>query len=296
MLMLLGAVLALTASVELPDTAVGRDSTPAERFEAIGWGEPGTRGALGTVASVHVPDGCRFTGERGARTFMELTQNPPGLDELGVMVCSTSDAHDPSMWFVVFTYREIGYVRDDEKDALDAEAMLAAIKRGTEAANARRAEAGWERLKVIGWERQPYYDPRTNHLTYAIRGGSGSSVSINHSVRLLGRKGVMELDLVVNPEEKASALPVLDSIVAGFAFRTGQQYSEWTTGDRVADVGLTGLVVGGAAVAAAKTGLLGQLGKLVAAAGKAIVLAVIAALAGIKSLLTRRRQGDASTG
>lgn len=296
MLMLVGAVLALTASVELPDTTVGRDSTAGERYRAIPWQEAGTTGALGTVAEVRVPANCRFTGVAGTRTFMELTENTSSPGELGTLVCADSSHEEAEMWFVVFAYEDMGYVRDDERDALDADAMLASLRRGNAEGNRQRAELGWEALVLEGWDRPPFYDSRTNNLTWATRLRASEHISLNHSVRLLGRGGVMNVDLVVAPEQKAVALPVLDSTLAGFTFVHGQRYSEWRDGDKVAAVGLTGLVVGGAAVAAAKTGLLGQLGKLVAAAGKAIVLAVIAALAGIKSLLTRRRQGDASTG
>jgi uncharacterized membrane-anchored protein len=58
----------------------------------------------------------------------------PSGDELGVLACEGRGA-EASSWFVIYTYDASGFVRDDEKGALDADAILASIRRGTEAAN-----------------------------------------------------------------------------------------------------------------------------------------------------------------
>jgi hypothetical protein len=116
---------------------------------------------------------------------MELTENPSDGDELGVLL------HDDS-WFVVFTFDESGYVKDDEKDKLVADKILASIKQGTEQANEVRAERGWAAMEILGWQQAPFYDPGTHNLTWSIRGRSDGGSSINHSARLLGRRGVMQ--------------------------------------------------------------------------------------------------------
>ena len=38
-------------------------------------------------------------------------------------------------WQVMFEYDDVGFVKDDEKDKLNADKLLDAIKRGTAAAN-----------------------------------------------------------------------------------------------------------------------------------------------------------------
>jgi uncharacterized membrane-anchored protein len=57
----------------------------------------------------------------------------------------------------------------------------------------------------------------------------------------------------------------------GFSFVPGQAYSDWRSGDKVAKYGLTALIVGGAAAAAVKTGLLLKFWKLILAAFAALV-------------------------
>ena len=129
----------------------------------------------------------------------------------------------------------------------------------------------------------PYYDTTTNNLTWSLslRDSVGDS-SINHSVRLLGRGGVMHADLVADAGQLYDAMPVFNKIVAGYAYKSGHRYSEWRAGDKVAAFGLTALIGGGAVAAAAKSGLLGKLWKL-------IVAAIVAIGAGIKSLFKKKQ-------
>ena len=70
---------------------------------------------------------------------------------------------------------------------------------------------------------------------------------------------------------------------------SGQQYAEWRSGDKVAAYGLTGLITGGAAVAAAKTGLLAKLAAGLAKMGKLVILALIAVAGGIWKMLVGQK-------
>jgi uncharacterized membrane-anchored protein len=116
---------------------------------------------------------------------------------------------------------------------------------------------------------------------------------VNHSVRLLGRRGVMNADLVTDPGSVAAALASFDEVVSGFDYKPGERYREFTSGDRVAEIGLTALVAGGAGVALAKSGFLKQFGKL-------LMLGVVALFAGAKRMLNavfgRRAQAGAASG
>ncbi len=73
--------------------------------------------------------------------------------------------------------------------------------------------------------------------------------------------------------------------LAGFNYNSGHKYGEWQSGDKVAAYGLTGLITGGAAVAAAKSGLLAKIGIAIAKMGKAIAIGVLAIGAGIWKMI-----------
>jgi uncharacterized membrane-anchored protein len=209
--------------------------------------------------------------------------NPTSGDELGFL------APTSMVWFVVFEFNETGYIKDDEKDKLDADAMLKSIKEGNEYANEQRKKMGAAPLHITGWEQPPKYNPETHNLEWAIRGESEGSPIVNYNTRLLGRKGVMEVSLVVEPEKLAATLPEYQALLKDYSFQHGQSYAEYRSGDKVATYGLAALVTGGAAVAAVKTGLLGSLLLIVKKAWKLVIVAVVAVLGGIKRLFSGGR-------
>jgi uncharacterized membrane-anchored protein len=266
----------------------------------IAWADGPVKGKLGSVAEVSVPAHCRFADAKGARTFLEATQNPVSGDEQGVMLCADL-ARDSSSWFIVFEYDETGLVRDDEKSSLDAAAILQTLRRGTDAGNEVRRDRGWTELELVGWKRQPYYDSNTHNLTWStmVREKGASEQFVNHSVRLLGRGGVMNADLVAGPEQFDAAVVSFDSILTGYDYVSGQRYSEWREGDRVAEFGLTALIAGGAGVAAAKLGLFGKAWKLILAVvialKKLVIFIVLGIVAFIKNLF-KKRETQPSTG
>jgi uncharacterized membrane-anchored protein len=267
--------LALLLGAAVPVTA--QDSAD-EAFSKIPWERGPILGHLGDEAQVAVPDGCLFTGADGTRQYMELNQNPVNGSERGTVLCRMMDAkgETESTWFAVFEFDDGGYVKDDDKDSLDADAILASLKEGNEHGNRERKKRGWDAIYLDGWQRAPYYDEQTKNLTWATRLHDDSDAKgLNHSVRLLGRGGVMSVDLVVSPEYYDRALPAFDAMVGKFRYKTGHSYAEWRQGDKVAAYGLTALVAGGAGAALVKTGLLQKF-------GKAILVALASAAAAIK--------------
>lgn len=212
----------------------------------IDWQAGPTVGDLGGIAQIKIPAGYQFAGREGALAVLKITENPSNGEEVGVLVSSSQD----SSWFMMFRYEETGYVKDDDRDSLDADKMLENIKEGTEESNKTRKANGWPAFHVTGWEHTPYYDPLTHNLTWAIRGRGDNpqdSGSINHSIRLLGRRGVIKVNLVSTPAQYAISVSDFNSLISGFSYIQGNRYSDFTSGDKIAKYGLTGLIaVGGA--------------------------------------------------
>lgn len=272
---LLGLAICLT----LPTIGLAQDT--GVTFRDIPWIEGPVAADIGQEARIAVPDGCLFTGMDGVRQFMELTENPVDGSERAVVFCEDEWLDETNVWFVVFSFSRSGYVRDDDRDRLDADALLASIREGTAESNKERVKRGWDTLAIGGWVTPPFYDPKTNNLTWALFTlNADGSTGLNHSVRLLGRNGVMHVDLVAEPSQLERLLPTFTSLVSSFEYLPGQRYSEWRSGDKVATYGLTALVAGGAGAVAAQTGLLAKLWKLV-------VGAIVALFAGLKSFWAR---------
>jgi uncharacterized membrane-anchored protein len=84
----------------------------------------------------------------------------------------------------------------------------------------------------------------------------------------------MKVTLVTDPAGFKAAETETERILAGdFSYVAGQRYAEFKAGDKIAAYGLSALVLGGAGVMAAKSGLLAKMWKLLVAALVAIAAA-----------------------
>ena len=226
--------------------------------ESIDWTTSGS-GSLGSMATLEVPEGYRFTASPGTIKMMEAYGNLVSGAELGYISPLGMD------WFAVFEFDDCGYVKDDEKDSLDAAEILRSLKEGQEASNAELAGRGMPTLHVIDWQTPPFYNTQTKNLEWAIRlrSSDGGEV-VNYRTKLLGRRGVMDVVLVCDEKEMGTIVPEYQKLLTGFAFEKEESYAAFNEGDKIAEYGLTGLIVGGGLLAAAKTGLLAKLWKPIA--------------------------------
>lgn len=282
------ALAALACLAPLPAVA----DAQSDAFQAIPWKEGPTVGEMGVQAQITVPEGFIFTGPEGTQQFLELTENPPNPATVGVLLPTA----DGEQWVVYFDYHDEGHIKDDDRDAIDADALLSKLKAGNEAGNEERRRRGWEGLNVVDWVVPPGYEASTNRLAWGIRMKSDSgNLVANYDVRLLGRTGYMSVTLACDPDQVRPLVPRLQQLLGGFEFKPGHRYGEWRSGDKVAEYGLAGLIAGGAAVAAAKVGLFGKLAAIFAKAGKLIVIAVVAVLGGLWRLVSGRKAPDKPT-
>lgn len=236
---------------------------PAEVFNSTkqryGLKEGVFTGKMQGVAEIQVPEGYMFVGPSGAQQIMQDFGNLPG-EEIG-FIAPASDIYAPDSWCIIFEFADIGYVKDDEKDALDADKMMKEMKAGQKEANKQLESRGLDTLDLTGWVVEPNYNPETNNLEYGIRLMSrpGNVPVVNHSVKILGRRGYVQATLLCSPEVFEASLSEARQLLKGFKFQSGESYAEFREGDKIAKYGLTALVVGGTAAALAKSGLLGRL-------------------------------------
>jgi uncharacterized membrane-anchored protein len=256
---------------------VNDEAAQRERFEKeLGAVRGPTVGKLtaqgkGVIAEIKIPEGHTFIGQPGAAKFAQLTQNLGGDRWAGIVL--TPDGN-----FMVFVFEPIGYVKDADKDKIDADGWLKDLKAGDEEANKHSKANGIPPVFLDGWAEPPYYDPQTKNLTWAIKlKDETGQTTINHRVKVLGREGVMSATLVCGPQEFAKAKEKVNPLLAGYSFTPGNTYAEWKPGDKVAAYGLAGLVAGGAVFGAAKMGWLAKLGQF----GKVIIIGILAALVGV---------------
>ena len=255
------------AFVSLPaESAEPAEERDAEKAAApqLAWQQGPLTAPIGdALAEIDVPEGYVFLGQDGTAKLLELLQNPVTGSELATI----APASEEESWLLIFEWDPIGWVDDSEKDDLDADALLASIQAGTREANEERKSRGWSTVEIVGWQEKPHYDDRTRNLTWAIEGVSDGHRVLNRMVKLLGRRGVMTVTIVTNPDEIVAASGATDGLLGSYRFQQGNTYAEYVPGkDKLASYGLTALVAGGLGVAAVKSGLLGKVWKVLAVA------------------------------
>ena len=255
------SVVTVTSSTAAPQQK--SDEELRRKMASLAWQRGPTEGRIGGLATIKVPEGQLFLDSANTRRFLELNDNPPRDNRYALV------ANDLS-WFAVFFFEETGYVKDDEK--LDPDKLLKALQNADGASNVERKRLGMGTLYTDGWHVMPHYDPATRRLEWGarLRTDSGQYV-VNYSIRLLSRRGVMHVVLVSGPDELNHDINVFKTSLASYNFVPGERYSEFRSGDRVAEFGLAALVLGGAAAVAVKSGAGKGLLKILVYGGIALV-------------------------
>lgn len=271
------AIVPARAADNEPSTDPSKEA--AALFAQFDWVNGPAKASIGDHAEIQVPAGYKFTGAKGTRAILEAYGNPTSGSELGYL------APTSMTWSVIFEFDDSGYMKDADKEKLDANALIESIKAGTEQGNKQRKEMGAPPLHITGWQQPPNYNLETHNLEWAISFESEGRQGVNYNTRLLGRKGVMSVTLLVDPEKMTEILPTYQALLKDYSYKSGERYAEYKQGDKLAKYGLAALITGGAAAVAIKTGLFASLILFFKKAWKVVVIGVVAAAAFIKKLL-----------
>lgn len=257
---------------------------------ALPWLDSGS-GDISGVASIAATPEARFIGGDSAARFIELSGNPPRPD---ASIVAPNDLR----WFSVYQYDDVGYVSDDEK--VDADALMKTLKESEPAENAERRRLGLDELYITGWAVKPHYDPVSHNLEWGLNIRSsepGVPDVVNYTTRHLGRGGYVSSILVTSPETFDEDLAEFRGVDGKLSFNSGNHYSEFREGDKVAGYGIAALVAGGAGAAAVKSGAAkGFFAALLLALkgfGKALIVGIAALFLGAAKLIFGRKNREA---
>jgi uncharacterized membrane-anchored protein len=195
------------------------------------------------------------------------------------------DPLDGSHWAVVITYGEDGYVKDNDAAAINYDKLLAQMKEGTQEVNKQREKAGYPPIELVGWATPPHYDQATHKLYWAreLKFGDRPNHTLNYSIRILGRRGVLVLNAVASMAQLKEVEAATPSILAMVDFQDGHRYADFNAStDKVATYGIAALIAGGIL---AKAGLFKLLWVGILAFKKFVIIAILAIVGYVKKLL-----------
>lgn len=238
------------------------------------------------VATLTVPEGFKYLDEeQSAYVLTDLWGNPP-QPTMGLLFKEEGSPLSDDSWAFEISYDEMGYVEDDEAADIDYDELAEDLKDANEEENELREEQGYEPLWFIGWAERPFYDAENNKLHWAkeLKFGDAVDHTLNYEIRALGRKGVLVVNGIATVDQleeiKANAPQMINSV----SFNKGYTYSEFNPSiDKVAAVGIGGLIAG---KALAKAGFFALLLKF----WKLIVVGVVGAFAFIRRFFTGSKE------
>lgn len=227
---------------------------------------------LSTIAKLKLQMGLLFLDKDNTIANELSYGGVPSNKEIG----SVYPMDENENWSVFFDYDDVGHISDDEKNDIDADALLKSYKDGTKAANKETTEEN--HLFVDGWDVPPTYDDNLHSLKWSLLAHDiNNETLINYNVRILTREGYVSAILVTDPEHLVEDRKTFENmVVSNFSVNAGEGYADFDEStDKLAEMGLTGLIVGGAGlVVAKKVGLIAMLVVLVKKFGIVLVVAI----------------------
>ena len=222
------------------------------------------------------------------RVLTEVWGNPPEAvsNTLGLVIDRDHSIFN-SVWGAIITYEESGHVSDADAKAQDYGTVLKDMQQSQQSANPERVKAGYPEMRLVGWAQPPSYDAASHSLVWAreLSVGGDPDHGLNYDVRLLGRTGVLSLNMLASMASLDDVKGAAASFGKAVTFEPGAGYDDFDAStDKAAEYGLAGLVAGGAAVAvASKLGFLAVILKF----AKLIILGVVALGAGAWAAVKR---------
>jgi uncharacterized membrane-anchored protein len=244
----------------------------------------------GPGVTLHLGKRFYFLDAAEAKQVLKEWGNPPSSMDgvLGIVFPAGKQFLDDDAWGAVVTFDPSGYVSDKDVDKVDYDKMIADAQAAEKDENAELEKKGFRTSHLVGWAQPPSYDRTRHTLIWArdIKFAGADDDSLNYDLRILGRKGVLSLNLVSTMPRLAQVRADAAQLAAAASFDKGDAYGDFQPDrDKAAEYGVAGLVAGGLGVAAAQK--LGLFALLLVFAKKAFVL-VAAGAAGAWAWVRRR--------
>ncbi|HLX96514.1 MAG TPA: DUF2167 domain-containing protein [Verrucomicrobiae bacterium] len=214
----------------------------------IQWTSGPADASLGALADIKIPKGYHFTDATGASMLLTRMNNPVPTGLVGIL------APESGQWWAVLEYRDIGYVKDADKAGIDTKATLKTISDRAQRQNEDRRIHNLPLITSVDWALAPAFSADTHTLEWAVLAKTQSGQVVNHTMRLLGRQGLLDAT-VVEPYQAQAALDLisLKELMKNISFKSGQRYTDYQAGDKISQIGLADLIGGDDEASATQT-------------------------------------------
>ncbi len=239
--------------------------------------------------SLTVPEGFRYLGkDQSIYVLTDLWGNPEDTTILGMLVPMNHSVLEADGWAFIISYEDLGYVKDDDASDIDYNELLEEMQKEVKEANVERVKQGYESVRLVGWASPPHYDTSLNTLHWAkeLAFGEEEPHTLNYNLRLLGRKGIYNLNAVASMTNLSEVQINLNKIIRCVSYNDGYTYADFDSKtDNIAAWTIGGLVAG---KLLAKTGFFVMLAKF----WKVIILGLAAFFGGFAKFFKKDKPTD----
>lgn len=252
----------------------------------------------GANATLNVPGNFYYLDPEDTRTVLvDMWGNPAGSGEgtLGMIFPVKYTPLDGDSWGSVVEYNADGYVSDVDAASTDYDELLKTLKQAVAENNVEREKQGFPRVALVGWASAPRYDQSAHALHWArdlIFSDAQGAHTLNYSVRVLGREGVMQYNFIASLPQLEEIKASIPDVIGIVQFDKGKSYDDYQQGDKLAAYGMAGIIAAGAgAKVAAKAGLIAIALAFLKKGGFLIALLFAGAGRFLKGLFSRKSPG-----
>lgn len=233
----------------------------------------------GGIGKMKIPAGFKyFNSTQAEKVLVDYWGNPKSEEmSLGMILPENQGILSDKGYVFNIQYEDVGFVKDDDAEDINYDNLMKDMKKETIEENKARQKEGFEPIEIVGWASKPYYDTKKKILHWAkeIKFGTSEENTLNYEIRILGRKGVLDLNAISTMSNLALVKQDLNKVLDIVEFNEGYQYKDFNPGvDKVAAWTIGGLVAG---KILAKAGFFAILLKF----SKVIILAVLAFFGGL---------------
>jgi uncharacterized membrane-anchored protein len=195
--------------------------------------------SLGAEAKLSLPDGWHWVPKEGLQAYFGADGRKAGAWDLGLAI----PPGQPHFEFRV-QFEPMGAVAEPAA-GLDSAALLAKVQAAAAAANQERRAQGGLEVQIPGWAEEPVYDAATKRLAWGERRESGPEERRGWHARLLGRAGVLKLDVEAPEDLMQLQTPLLQALFNALSLADGRALDDRGPADKAAAMDLPGLLLAG---------------------------------------------------
>ncbi|MCW7505573.1 DUF2167 domain-containing protein [Leptospira paudalimensis] len=238
------------------------------------------------LATIKLPKGFKFLDAKQSQFVLhEVWGNPLNEGILGMLFKSDqTPISDNFTYALTYSFSEDGYVSDSDANEINYDDLLKSMKEDISEGNEDRKKEGYPTMELVGWANKPFYDSSAKKLHWAkeLQFEGDTVNTLNYNIRILGRKGILELNAISDIEKLKLVQSDIPAILASTEFNDGEKYSDYSPGvDKMAAYGIGGLIAG---KVLAKAGFFALLVKF----WKIIAIGAVAALGFLKKFFTKK--------